>query len=210
MPELNDAVRFALTGAGKRQNLYRASFQLDAVLGTIALSAREPLLAQIRMAWWRDQLKVPEAGFRAKDPLVRSLAEAWGTDASQLIKLVDGWESLIDDRGSGSAFVESRADFGAAIAKSLDCEQDVDAARMYGALWAFSDLTNYSPHPKVREWAIEHWKTEFEVTSKTSVELRPLAILGGLARRSLERGGTPMLGDRKSPFVALRFWFTGK
>ena len=210
MAELNDAVRFALAAAGKRQDLYRVSFQLDAVLGTIALGTREPLLAQIRIAWWRDQLMVAEAGFGAKDPLVRSLAKAWGKDASQLIKLVDGWESLIDDRDSGEEFVTGRADFGAAIAKALNCTEQVDVARKLARFWAFSDLTNYSPHLRVREWACEHWKTDFEVSSKTSVELRPLAILGGLARRSLERGGTPMFGDRKSPFVAIRLWFTGK
>ena len=210
MAELNDAVRFALTGGGKRQDLYRASFQLDAVLGKISFSAREPLLAQIRMAWWRDQLMAPEAGLRAENPLVLSIAKAWGKDASQLITLVDGWESLIDDRDSGEQFVTGRADFGAAIAKALNCTEQVDVARKLARFWAFSDLTNYSPHPKVREWALEHWKTEFKVSSKTSVELRPLAILGGLARRSLERGGDPMLGDRKSPFVATRLWFTGR
>ena len=209
MAQLNDVVRFALTGACKGRELYASAFQLDAVLGRIVLTASEPLLAQVRIAWWRDQFRDPEVGCQAKDPLVQSLRTAWGDDAVFLVPLIDGWESLLSEEETGSHFVEGRSKLAGAIACMLDCKTQRATAEALASLWAFSDLAHYFGKSEIRDWALTNWEESASNFGRSSIALRPLGVLGGLAKRALEKGGVPMLGDRMSPFVGFRLWAIG-
>ncbi len=210
MAQLNDAVRFALTSAWKGREFYESAFQLDAVLGRVVLSSSEPLLAQVRIAWWRDQFRDPEVGRQAKDPLVQSIMNSWGDNAGYLLPLIDGWESLLSDDEKRSHFVEGKSQLAGAIARILDCKSQISTASAFGGLWAFSDLAYYSPDPKTRNWALTNWEVPPRNDARRAIALRPLVVLGGLAKRALEKGGVPMLGDRTSPVVAFRLWAAGR
>ncbi len=67
-----------------------AVFALDEALGQIVATVREPLLAQIRLAWWREQL---EAAGEPASPIARAIAPK---DRASIAKIADGWAVLLD------------------------------------------------------------------------------------------------------------------
>src|SRR5580765_716653 len=87
--------RLALSYAPTRsRGLWLGLFALDARLGGVVSEAREPMLAQIKLAWWREDLSKPTVSRRKGEPLLEML-EAWGDEGAGLAALVDGWEVLI-------------------------------------------------------------------------------------------------------------------
>jgi phytoene synthase len=57
-----------------------ALFALDARLADIVRHAHEPMLAQLRLAWWREQLTGGSGGPASGDPLLALLREWLGSD----------------------------------------------------------------------------------------------------------------------------------
>lgn len=209
MVELTEVTRLALASVAKNKGLFRATFALDTNLGKTVLGTTEPLIAQIRLAWWRDTLNnLPSLG-RDNNPLVDLLRSGWGSDASELIELVDAWESLLSNPKQPMLFVTGRAAFTESIARKINCHSHVAGANLNGQLWAYADLANFSDE-QTRRWAVENGTKVPHIPSLSTPALRPLRVLGGLARRSLERGGEPMLGDRISPLIAFRLAVFGK
>ena len=63
--------QLCLAYAGGRQTLFRALFDLEAAVSQIALTAHEPLLAQIKLAWWaEDGLGNPKGGSAIGDAVL--------------------------------------------------------------------------------------------------------------------------------------------
>lgn len=73
-----------------------AVFLLDLRLSRLVSQGREPLLTQVRLAWWRDRLSEDPTGFHHDEPLLR-LLEGWGPLRTRLTALVDGWEAILID-----------------------------------------------------------------------------------------------------------------
>ena len=71
-----------------------AVFLLDQRLSRLVSQQREPLLTQMRLAWWRDRLGEEVSGFHHDEPVLALLA-GWGEHRQKLIGLVDGWEALL-------------------------------------------------------------------------------------------------------------------
>ncbi|WP_343039110.1 squalene/phytoene synthase family protein [Propylenella binzhouense] len=63
--------------AGSRPALF-ALYAFAAELGRLAARVREPLLGEIRLQWWQDQLSAIGQGAAAPTPLLRELAHAIG------------------------------------------------------------------------------------------------------------------------------------
>ena len=62
--------RLALAYApANSRGLWLGLFALDARLGAVVQAAHEPLLAQIKLAWWRDELAKPLAARALGEPL---------------------------------------------------------------------------------------------------------------------------------------------
>lgn len=74
-----------------------ALWRLEAKLFAIVIQRREVMLAQIKLAWWRDRLgqlaKEPSALPRG-EPLLSELAQSWAGNA-QVAALVDGYEAAM-------------------------------------------------------------------------------------------------------------------
>ena len=62
--------------------------------GRSSAQAREPLLGQVRLAWWRDRLGQDPADWPAGEPLLAAL-RGWQPQFAALAALVDGWELLL-------------------------------------------------------------------------------------------------------------------
>ena len=67
----------------------------------VVAEAREPMLAEIRLAWWREQLELLSAGKLAPpQPLLRALrhdARARGADLTDLSRLEEGFLPLLTE-----------------------------------------------------------------------------------------------------------------
>ena len=209
MLQLAEPTRVALASATKQRDVFECAFALDTLLGSTVLGTSEPIVAQIRLTWWRDQIAAGRDGSSSNDPLLDLIFDTWGMDRTCLIALIDGWEALLSDPRDLPEFVAGRSSLATAIALRLNQPDQANIAELNGKLWAYADLASRFEDGQVREWALREANQIPEGRASASRELRPLVVLGGLARRALNRGGTPMLGDRLSPLVALRLGILG-
>ncbi len=79
-----------------------AIHSLDLELKRIVVEAREPMLAEIRIAWWMEQLAAMANGATVQpQPLLQALAEtaaARGFDLATLAKAGEGFRALLQER----------------------------------------------------------------------------------------------------------------
>jgi 15-cis-phytoene synthase len=95
-PVLTADQQLSIAYAGSRQaQLYPALFGLEAAMTQIALTAHEPLLAQIKLAWWAEEgLCSPKGGSAIGDAV---LALQKVADHQLLVPLfVEAWKSAAD------------------------------------------------------------------------------------------------------------------
>ncbi len=183
--------RLALAYAPLRaRRLWLGLFALDARLGTTVHKAAEPMLTQIKLAWWRDELAKPQAERRRGEPLL-ALLEDWGDDAACLGALVNGWKLVL---GAGPIqpdaaleFAGERARACVSLAKRLGLAADDTAQAAQG--WALADIGAALAEPVDFAWR----------PVRLPRELRPLQVLYGLAARN--RGQGPLLSG---PIAAIR------
>jgi phytoene synthase len=81
---------------------------LDRRLADAARAGREPIMIQLRLAWWRDRLAEPVAARPRGEPLLALLA-AWDDQTAALAAVVDGWEAQVVGEDGGAALVRARA-----------------------------------------------------------------------------------------------------
>jgi len=177
--------RLALAYAPKRsRGAFLALLALDARLAEVVRSASEPMLAQIRLAWWRDILAREPQDRPQGEPLVVALG-TWGGAARNLVALVDGWENLVDEgpltTGGIRAFCEGRGTAFAALAKVVECPEVCEAARAAGEAWALADLASRLDDPHEREAAMAMVRESEWRRIALPRGLRPLSVLHGLA-----------------------------
>jgi phytoene synthase len=95
--ELPPVLQLALAHApGRSREATLALFALDTRLAGFVRRGSEPLAAQMRLAWWRETLGSPPAGWPKGDPLLE-LLRGWRAP-ERLVALVDGWERLLAER----------------------------------------------------------------------------------------------------------------
>lgn len=182
-------------------------FLLDNRLAGIVRRQGEPVLAQMRLAWWRDTLSAPVSLWPAGEPLLASLRE-W-PEPARLVAMVDGWEQLLAgsfDRPAIEAFAAGRAEGFRALAEAIG----VDPAGVVPAAstWALADLAANLSDPVERALAVETGLAIAPALPQARA-LRPLVILAGLGRRALNRGGVPLLDGRRAALVAFRLGLLG-
>lgn len=94
--ELRDDYRLALAFTPRAvRPAVAALLAFDALIERSVRTAREPVLGQIKLAWWRDELRAKSSAALNQSP---GLDLIWGGDAAgalPLIEIVDGWEQLL-------------------------------------------------------------------------------------------------------------------
>ena len=212
LADLPQASRLALAYApGSARDGVLALLAFDARLAGIVRRAREPLLGQMQLAWWRDQLQREPAARPKGQPLLQLLASLEG-QAADLVALVNGWEELLDpaavDQRSLEVLARARGQGWAALARMVAGEGAADAAGCAGYQWALADLAAGLGQAQDRAaiaplLAACDWN---RVTLPRS--LRSLAILHGLARRA--RGTGALLDGPGGLAVAVRIGMLGR
>jgi phytoene synthase len=195
--------RLAMAYAGSRQrSVLLGFFALDARLAGIVRSASAPLLGQIQLAWWRDQLALP-AELRPRGEPLLALLEAWRGEETSLAALVDGWELLLSETALGSTdlagHAAARGQGWAALARLTGAP---------GRNWGLADLAARLEQGQEHEAALalagqQDWRPAHLPRS-----LRPLAVLHGLARR--RRGRAELLDGPLALGAALRLGLFGR
>lgn len=87
-----DPDRFASVMAAKPSDRARLAtlYAANLEIAQAALSSKEPLISEMRLQWWADQIAAMAAG-RSPDqhPVASPLAESWGSDIAALDSLVE-------------------------------------------------------------------------------------------------------------------------
>lgn len=208
-PELRLALAYAPRHA-RAPSL--ALLALDARLGAIVRGAREPMLGQLRLAWWREQLDRPVHERAPGEPLLALLA-GWQDEARRLGRLAEGWEAMLGEGPlDGQALEEladARAEAFAALAATLGHGAD-PAVRPAARVWALAELAGRLSHPEERGAALELARGAGQGNPVLPRALRPLAVLRGLGRRAVRRGGAGLLDGPGALPLAIRLGFLGR
>jgi 15-cis-phytoene synthase len=156
---------------------HHALWMLDEALGQIIATTREPMLAEIKLAWWRDQL---EGDRRAASPLLSAIEQSLST----LTPLIDGWRALLEpfplSRSGLTTYAEGRGG-------TLFASMGSDRARIIGAGWALTDFAYRCSDPETQALSAEMARSCFEEAGKERQET-PAAILAHLAKADLADG----------------------
>lgn len=207
---LGPAARLALAYAPARTRpLAMGLLALDQRLAETIRTVREPVLAQIRLAWWREQLEAAGGGADRGEPLLALLA-AWGERRAALARLAEGWEELIGEaplnRAALEACAAARASGWGELAQLLG--HDPAEARRAAQGWALADLAPRLSHPDERAAVLDLAAAHDWSRPRLPRDLRPLLVLSGLARR--RRGQAPLLDGGGAMATALRLGLLGR
>lgn len=211
LAELPPEQRLALTYAPRSaQPAFAALMALDTRLARIIRASREPMLAQLRLAWWREQLASTELP-PASEPLLQMLAP-WGRHRAELVALVDGWEALLGDAPLEphrlNAFASGRGEAASVLARYLGAgNETATEADRAARNWTVVDLALHLSHPLEVQTAREMIATAEWGRPRLPRRLRPFAILHALAARS--RGQDSLLHGPRSLLAALRVGLFG-
>ena len=167
-----------------------ALLALDSRLAAILRAAHEPMLAQLRLAWWREQFRAETSSWPRGEPLLAAL-RSWNGREQALGGLVDGWEAMTAPAPLAPDALETlataRGDAFAALADLLGTDRDREAARNLGIDWSLADLTTRLNNAEESRSARDLARARSWRRLPLSRQLRPLTVLHGLAARAMAR-----------------------
>ena len=190
-----------------------ALFLLDARLAATVRGGREPVLAQIKLAWWREQLGKAAADRPAGEPLLAMLAPL-AHESAALAQLVNGWEQMLGDSPLGAealeGFAAGRGAAVGALARALGASAAAAMAEQAGRGWALADLAAKLRQPEERAAALDLAARHDWGHIALPRRLRPVQVLHGLARRARGKGYGQLLDGPGALLVASRIGVLGR
>lgn len=127
--------------------LWAALLALDARLSRAVEGASSPLIAQLKLAWWRDRMRTGAAQWPAGEPLLAALTPFDG-ERAVLEALVDAWEGMVDEEPGESAIDQlAKARGGAivALARVLSSRADSQAIAALARHWTRPETQSATP-----------------------------------------------------------------
>lgn len=183
------------------------AFQLDRRLARIVARTSEPVLGQMRLAWWREALGKPVAERPRGDAVLDAIGRDWAGREAVLVAMVDAWEVLVTSEAIGyeeaKAFGMGRGEFFAAFAAQDEAAAH-DRLAAAGYRWALADAASAISDSGEREVLISVGLARAHLARSFPRGLRGFAVLDALALRALRRGGRPLMEGRGAPLAALR------
>lgn len=144
---LDTTTRIAIGHApADRRAALAAVFALDARLRRTVASTREPMIGQLRLAWWREALERLDTAPPPGEPVLRAISDAvlpHGVSGADLAESIAGWEPLVAaatlDAGTMQRYAHERGErvFDAASRVLGGGGPQVAAA---GRAWAYADF----------------------------------------------------------------------
>jgi 15-cis-phytoene synthase len=183
-------------------------FQLDRRLARIVARTTEPMLGQMRLAWWRDALGRPAAERPRGDAVLDAIGAHWAGRETALIAMVDAWEVLVTADILGPAdiadFASQRGAFFAGVDDADESSAVMDRIAAAAHRWALADAVTGVGDAGERDLMIEAGLAREVSAVRMPRSLRGLAVLDALALRALRRGGRPLMEGRLASLTALR------
>jgi phytoene synthase len=197
------ALALTYVPAARREAL-RTLWELDAALGAVLAGGREPLISQIKLAWWRDSLAKLDREKPPAEPMLQAVAARilpHGVSGAELSEMEEGWTLLL---GQDPLTGEELASFGATrgallfrYSARLLGGEPTPAMLRAGEAWALVDLARHS-NPIDAEAALKAARDRLVGKERWPSRLRPLGMIARLARHDslgpadrLEPHGTP-------------------
>ncbi|NTZ41648.1 hypothetical protein G7A66_00785 [Altererythrobacter sp. SALINAS58] len=184
---------------------------LDLRLAETLRKHGEPLIAQIKLAWWRDRLGENPSGWPKGEPLLERLGN-WPGSTSGLSAMVDGWEVLVSDDLTPPAimaYADGRAAGWVTLATALAQDGFVGNTTAAARNWVLGDLAMHL-HDGEERAAVQTAVATSSSGGTLPRAMRPLAILRGLSQRALRRGDAELLPDAGAFGLALRIGIAGR
>jgi phytoene synthase len=167
-----------------------ALWHLDAALGAVLTGGREPLLKQIKLAWWRDALEGLGVARAPAEPVLEAVAEhvlPLGVSGPELAAMEAGWTLLLtpDPLTPEELDLYAKLRGGLLFAYSARLLSGAgDEVEAGGEAWALIDLARHSGSEVDAEGAVAAARARGE--GRWPAQLRPLGMLAALARRDAE------------------------
>lgn len=185
------------------------ALQLDRRLARIVGRTQEPMLGQMRLAWWRDALGKPVGERPRGDAVLDGIARHWLGREAVLTQMVDGWEVLVTAQSLGAAEAEAfgtgRGAFFAGLADDPSAAPLAARLAAAGRRWALADAAAGVSDPAECALLVEVGLTTAAAPAgRIPRALGGLAVLEALALRALARGGRPLMEGRGASLAALR------
>jgi phytoene synthase len=189
-----------------------ALLALDARLATLIRRSSEPMLAQLRLAWWREAIAREPEHWPRGEPILATL-RSWGGATATATALVDAWEALTApsplDSSSLQAFADGRGAAAAALADVLGQSGEREAARQLGRIWAIEDLAMRLGRDEERAVARALAEEMAGRLPKVRRPLRSLRVLAGLSRRRRMSGSEDGASSPAAMVQALKLGLLG-
>ena len=182
-------IRLALAYAPKAARAdWLTLLAFDQRLAGIVRKQREPIFAQLQLAWWRDRLREDTAARPSGEPLLARLSE-WHADDEALIGLVDGWELRIGDESLGAGAIERFAAARGAVTGALADRLGADdvAAVARARRWSLAEIAAGASDDDDRQIALGKLAAEPAIGRRSERTLRPLHVLERLALGAVHR-----------------------
>lgn len=207
------AQRLALNYApGRTREATLALLALDTRLASILRADGEPVIAQMKLAWWRERFAQHPSQWPVGEPLLALIGKLQ-MDCGSLGKLVDGWELLLaaelGDREL-AGFAEGRAAGWRAVAAAAESPSARELAAEPAKGWALADLALHLDAETEANLARETAFRYSEQAKRLPRDLRTLAVLHALSFRALKRGSGDVLDGPGALLTAMRVGFVGR
>lgn len=195
-----------------------ALWHLDAALSSVLSTGREPMISQIRLAWWRESLEKLDREPAPAEPVLRALAEhvlPGGVTGAELAAMEAGWTLLLSPEPLTAADLQLYASARGgllfrATARLLGEPAPGPSVEAGGGAWALIDLARHSTDAPDAEAAAQ--TAAGIATWRWPPRLRPLGMLAILALRDAEpaRPRWEPQGAPRRMLRMLRHRLTGK
>lgn len=165
-----------------------ALWRLDVALAAILATGTQPLISQMRLAWWREALERLDSAPPPAEPVLQALAATVlpRVTGAELAAMEEGWLMLLADGPLSEAELGRYAQCRGGLLFSYTARLLGDSGfpvAQAGEAWALADLARHSRR-------VDEVKTpSLEQKMKWPRRLRPLGMLEMLARRDLGRIG---------------------
>ncbi|MFL6844825.1 MAG: squalene/phytoene synthase family protein [Allosphingosinicella sp.] len=172
-----------------------ALWRLDAALGDALAAGREPMIARIKLAWWREALERLDREPAPAEPVLRDLAEHVLPHLSgeSLARMEEGWAVLPSTEALGAedlaAYASARGGRLFALTARLlgGTQPGLEEA---GEAWALVELARHCTTSEDSDVALAAAR-ERGIPARWPASLRPLGMLTALAARDSDPARPP-------------------
>ena len=191
-------------------------WKLDATLAAVLTSGRDPLISQIKLAWWREALEKLDREPAPAEPALRALAEhvlPRGIRGGELAEMEQGWallltpDPLTDDELT--AYAKARGGVLFRCSSLLLAGGAGEEIEKGGEAWALADLARHSGNEGDARAALEGVRRR-AASFRWPGRLRPLGMLAQLAQKDSRGPPWEEQGAPRRMLRMLRHRLTGR